>query len=74
MQVGEVTPALDAELVAALRNLNEAAVEARCYVYAALGSIVRHEDTELEGDARELLDRLDGALADAGEALAQVRS
>jgi hypothetical protein len=62
------------DLVRALRELNNAAGDARSYVYAALGLIVKHEDSELEGDTRELLDRLDGALADAGDLLARVRS
>lgn len=68
------TPARVVELATVARNLYDALVEARQYVV---------EESQLENaglgpirgnPARDTLDKLDGALADAGELLAGVSS
>lgn len=62
------------DLARVLRELHDAALAARVYVYAeselANSGLGRPDD----GRARRELDALDGALADAGDLLARVRS
>lgn len=70
--IGSATPALDAELVSALRELNNAALAARPYVESQTIELGVAPLDQVVGDASLMLERLDAAIADAGEALAKV--
>jgi hypothetical protein len=71
---GHPEPAVDAELVTVARNLYNAALDARQYVEAETQLINAGLGEPGRGNAPRILDALDAALADAGEALAGVTS
>lgn len=62
-------PELDVELVRALRELVDVAIAARPYVEHSQAGRYVPGLTERAAAAGDLLDRLDGAIADAGEAI-----
>lgn len=69
MTTSPPTPELDAELVRVLRELVAAAIAARPYVSEALDDSRRAGLREVAMSDAERLDRLDAAIADAGDVL-----
>lgn len=59
----------DADLVRVLRELSDSAIAARPYVAAVHKRATARGDCELAADVDRVLDRLDGAIADAGDNL-----
>lgn len=74
MTVGKASPALDAEVVSALRELNNAAIVARKWLIGERGAAELVGHTFRFELAQRDIDALDAAIADAGEALARAES